>query len=40
MASVASPDPDIMFYHQSMNEPDHEQFRRSVQKEIQDHKNE
>ena len=35
---VASADPDIMYYHQAMNEHDHEQFRRSVQKEIQDHK--
>ena len=35
---VASSDPDIMYYHQAMNEHDHEQFRRSVQKEIKDHK--
>ena len=34
---VASADPHIMYYHQGMNEPDHEQFRQSVQKEIQDH---
>ena len=34
---TASADPDIMYYHQAMKEPNHEQFRRSVQKEIQDH---
>ena len=34
---AASTDPDIMYYHHVMNEPDHEQFRQSVQKEIQDH---
>ena len=37
IAFAASADPDIMYYHQAMNEPDHEQFRQSVQKEIQDH---
>ena len=38
IAFVASADPDIMYYHQAMREPDHEQFQRSVLKEIQDHK--
>ena len=38
IAFAASADPDIMYYHQAMKEPDHEQFRQSVQKEIQDHK--
>ena len=27
IAFVASTDPDIMYYHQAMNEQDHEQFR-------------
>ena len=27
IAFAASADPDIMYYHQAMNEPDHEQFR-------------
>ena len=34
---AASADPNIMYYPQAMNEPDHEQFRQSVQKEIEDH---
>ena len=38
IAFAARADPDIMYYHQAMKEPDHEQFRRSVLKEIQDHK--
>ena len=38
IALAASADPNIMYYHQAMKEPDHEQFRRSVLKEIQDHK--
>ena len=37
IAFAASADPDIMYYHQAMNEPDHEQFKRSVLKEIRDH---
>ena len=37
IAFAASADPDIMYCHQAMREPDHEQFRRSVLKEIQDH---
>ena len=37
IAFAPSADPDIMYYHQAMNEPDHEEFRQSVQKEIQDH---
>ena len=27
IAFAPSADPDIMYYHQVMNEPDHEQFR-------------
>ena len=27
IAFAAGADPDIMYYHQGMNEPDHEQFR-------------
>ena len=34
---AASADPDIMYYHQAMQEPDHKQFQTSVLKEIQDH---
>ena len=34
IAFATSEDPDIMYYHQAMKEPDHEQFRRSVLKEI------
>ena len=37
IAFAASADPHIMYYHQAMNKPDHEQFRQSVQKEIQHH---
>ena len=37
IAFATSADPDIMYYHQAMKEPDHEQFRRSVLKEIRDH---
>ena len=37
IAFAASVGPDIMYYHQAMKEPDHEQFRRSILKEIQDH---
>ena len=37
IAFAASVDPDIMYYHQAMKEPDHEQFRRSVLKEIHNH---
>ena len=37
IAFAASADPDIMYYHQAMKEPDHEQFKRSVLKEIHDH---
>ena len=37
IAFAASADPDIMYYHQAMKEPDHEQFKRSVLKEICDH---
>ena len=37
IAIATSADPDIMYYHQAMKEPDHEQFQRSVLKEIQDH---
>ena len=38
IAFATSADPDIMYYHQAMKEPDHEQFKRSVLKEIHDHK--
>ena len=38
IAFAASVDPDIMYYHQAMKEPDHEQSRRSILKEIRDHK--
>ena len=34
---AASVDPDILYYHQAMKEPDHEQIRKSVLKEIRDH---
>ena len=34
---MASTDPDTMYYHQVMNEPDQEHFKGSVQKEINDH---
>ena len=37
IAFAASADPNIMYYHRAMREPDHEQFRRSILKEIQDH---
>ena len=37
IAFATSVDPNIMYYHQAMKEPDHEQFQRSVLKEIQDH---
>ena len=37
IAFAASADPDIMYYHQAMNKPDHEHFRRSIQMETQDH---
>ena len=37
IAFAASADPDIMYYHQAMKEPDHEQFKRSVLKEICNH---
>ena len=34
---MATPDPDTMYYHQAMKEPDREHFKESVQKEIEDH---
>ena len=37
IAFVASADPDTIYYHQAMKEPDHEQFKRSILKEIRDH---
>ena len=37
IAFAASADPHIMYYLQAMKEPDHEQFRRSILKEICDH---
>ena len=38
VAFATSANPDIMYYHQAMKEPDHEQFRRSVLMEIRDHR--
>ena len=38
MAFGASADPDIMYYNQAIKDPDHEQFQRSILREIQDHK--
>ena len=35
VAFAASACHDIIYYHQAMKEPDHEQFQQSVQKEIQ-----
>ena len=37
IAFAASADPDIMYYHQAMKEPDHEQLKRSILKGIRDH---
>ena len=37
IAFATSVDHNIMYYHQAMKEPDHEQFQRSVLKKIQDH---
>ena len=37
IAFATSADPNIMYYHQAMKEPDFQQFRRSVLREIQDH---
>ena len=33
---MASTDPDTMYYHEAMNQPDWEHFKESVQKEIND----
>ncbi|KAL7575276.1 hypothetical protein ACA910_001801 [Epithemia clementina (nom. ined.)] len=35
---AATTDPDTMYYHEAMREPDRELFRETMQKEIQDHK--
>ena len=32
----ASADPDTMYHHQAMREPDREEFKRAMQKEIDD----
>ena len=37
IAFVASTNPDRMYYHQVMSEPDWEHFQESVQKKINDH---
>ena len=37
IAFATSADPNTMYYHQAMKEPDHEQFKRSILKEIHDH---
>ena len=37
LAMAASADPDTMYHHQAMREPDAEQFRAAMQKEVQMH---
>ena len=34
---MASADPDVMYSHQAMKEPNREHFKESVQKEIEAH---
>lgn len=33
----ASTDPDIMYYHQAMQQPDREQWKKAVERELSDH---
>ena len=37
IAFMASTDPDTMYYHQAMKEPNREHFKESVHKKIEDH---
>jgi len=37
LAFAASADPDTMYYHQAMKEPDADEFRKAMAKEIEDH---
>ena len=34
--TIPDSDPDTMYYHQAMRQPDHEQFRTAMQKEMDD----
>ena len=36
-AFKASSDPDTLYYHEAMNEPDADKFRKAMVKEVQDH---
>jgi uncharacterized protein YihD (DUF1040 family) len=37
MAMKASTDPDIIYYHQAMREPDKEKFQGLIRKKCEDH---
>ena len=37
MAYVVSANPDIMYLHEAMKAPDRDQFKRAMDKELQDH---
>ncbi len=37
MTFKASTDPDTMYYHQAMREPDKEKFQEAIKKECEDH---
>ena len=36
LAMKASADPDMMYHHQAMREPDRDEFKKAMQKEIDD----
>ena len=37
VAYAVSVNPDIMYLHEPMKEPDRDQFKRAMEKELQDH---
>ncbi len=37
LASKASTDPDSMYYHQAMKEPDKKKFEEAMDRELEDH---
>ena len=37
MAYMVSANPDIMYLHEAMKAPDRDQFKRAMDKELQDH---
>ena len=36
LAMKVSADPDTMYHHQAMHKPDHDEFKKAMQKEIDD----